>query len=310
MQKNVREMKEHPFTSLCELLRKQDPKVMSIFNECAVSSVQQNQMKPRLTEMIVATDPIMNKDDAKQRIDELLARISNCGDNYFAVFQEMSKVLTTDGIGRLLVMLKGNLPDEFLKDNNIQYLFKGMPIFKVIVEQSRFVRSKTDGWYDIILEHTGTGEQTLMKFETRPSKALYLLFLLMPREKIFQMSKYRKTLQDLLNNAFDIKERKEKKDKEEDIDKEEKEEKEDKRKRKPLDEIFEDAESFADALKQIMSSSRRSVEKAISDRDDLAWYVIDYDRSDYYYSLSLPEEMIDLSQAPSLVEFRDKYLSK
>jgi len=260
--------------------------------------------------MIVATKPIMNKDDAKQRIDDLLARISNCGDNYFAVFQEMSKVLTTDGIGRLLVMLKGNLPDEFLKDDKIQYLFKGMPIFKVIVEQSRFVRSKTDGWYDIILEHTGTGEQTLMKFETRPSKALYLLFLLMPREKIFQMSKYRKTLQDLLNNAFDIKERKEKKDKEEDIDKEEKEEKEDKRKRKPLDEIFEDAESFADALKQIMSSSRRSVEKAISDRDDLAWYVIDYDRSDYYYSLSLPEEMIDLSQAPSLVEFRDKYLSK
>ena len=48
-------MKEHPFTSLCELLKKQDPKVMSIFNECAVSSVQQNQMKPRLTEMIVAT---------------------------------------------------------------------------------------------------------------------------------------------------------------------------------------------------------------------------------------------------------------
>jgi hypothetical protein len=303
-------VKVHPFTVLCDLLREPNSEVKDIFKECAVKTApQQRQTSSPMLEMIVAKEP-MNKDVAKQRMDDLLARISNCGDNYFAVFQEMSKVLTTDGIGRLLVMLKGNLPDEFLKNDKIQYLFKGMPIFKVIVEQSRFVRSKTDGWYDIILEHTGTGEQTLMKFETRPSKALYLLFLLMPREKIFQMSKYRKTLQDLLNNAFDIKERKEKKDKEEDIDKEEKEEKEDKRKRKPLDEIFEDAESFADALKQIMSSSRRSVEKAISDRDDLAWYVIDYDRSDYYYSLSLPEEMIDLSQAPSLVEFRDKYLSK
>lgn len=283
-------MKEHPFTSLCELLRKQDPKVMSIFNECAVSSVQQNQMKPRLTEMIVATKPIMNKDDAKQRIDDLLARISNCGDNYFAVFQEMSKVLTTDGIGRLLVMLKGNLPDEFLKDDKIQYLFKGMPIFKVIVEQSRFVRSKTDGKYDIILQHSGTGAKELIKFETRPSKALYLLFLLMPRKEIKQIKLYRETLQDLLNRVFDI------------VEKEDKAHK--------LDDKFADDETFAESLKQIMSSARRSIEKAIVDRDDLAWYTIDYDRSNSYYSLSLPEEMIDLSNAPRLVEFKNKYLVK
>ena len=283
-------MKEHPFTSLCELLRKQDPKVMSIFNECAVSSVQQNQMKPRLTEMLVATKPIMNKDDAKQRIDDLLARILNCGDNYFAVFQEMSKVLTTDGIGRLLVMLKGNLSDEFLKDNNIQYLFKGMPIFKIVVKEDDFVRSKTDGKYDIILQHSGTGAKELIKFETRPSKALYLLFLLMPRKEIKQIKLYRETLQDLLNIVFDI------------VEKEDKAHK--------LDDKFADDETFAESLKQIMSSSRRSIEKAIVDRDDLAWYTIDYDRSNSYYSLSLPEEMIDLSKAPSLVDFKNKYLSK
>lgn len=283
-------MKEHPFTSLCELLRKQDPEVMSIFNECVVSSsVQQNQMKPRLTEMIVATKPIMNKDDAKQRIDDLLARISNCGDNYFAVFQEMSKVLTTDGIGRLLVMLKGNLSDEFLKDNNIQYLFKGMPIFKIVIEEDHWVRRKTDGRYDIILQHTGTGAKDLIKFETRPSKALYLLFLLMPRKEIKQIKQYRETLQNLLNIVFDI------------VEKEDKTHK--------LDDKFKDDDTFVESLKQIMSSARRSIEKAIVDRDDLAWYTIDYDRSDYYYSLSLPEEMIDLSQAPTLMEFRDKYLS-
>jgi hypothetical protein len=146
----------------------------------------------------------MNKDDAKQRIDDLLARISNCGDNYFAVFQEMSKVLTTDGIGRLLVMLKANLSDEFLKDNNIQYLFKGMPIFKIVVKEDDFVRSKTDGKYDIILQHSGTGARELIKFETRPSKALYLLFLLMPRKEIKQIKLYRETLQELLNFVFDI----------------------------------------------------------------------------------------------------------
>ena len=283
-------MKEHPFTSLCELLRKQDPKVMSIFNECAVSSVQQNQMKPRLTEMIVATRPIMNKEDAKQRINDLLARFSNCGENYLAVFQESSKVLTADGIGRLMVMLKDNLSDEFLKVDNIQYLFKGMPIFKIVVEEDDDVRSKTDGKYDIILQHTGTGAREFIKFKMRPSKALYLLFLLMPRKEIKQIKQYKETLQNLLNIAFDIVEKKDKKYK--------------------LDDKFKDDKSFAEFLKRIMSAARESIEEVIVDRDDLAWYTIDYDRGYYYYSLSLPEEMIDLSQAPSLVEFRDKYLIK
>ena len=291
MQKNDKEMKEHPFTSLCELLKKQDPDVLSIFSRYSVKSApQQRPAMPHLTEMMLAKEPIMNKVDAKQRIENLLKSISDYGDNYFAVFQEMSNVLTTDGIGRLLVLLKDNLPDEFLKDDNIQYLFKGMPIFKIVVKEDDLVRRKTDGKYDIILQHSGTGAKELIKFETRPSKALYLLFLLMPRKEIKQIKLYRETLQELLNFVFDIVEKDDKTHK--------------------LDDKFKDDETFAESLKQIMSSSRRSIEKAIVDRDDLAWYTIDYDRSNSYYSLSLPEEMIDLSKAPSLVEFRDKYLSK
>ena len=111
----------------------------------------------------------------------------------------------------------------------------------------------------------------------------------MPRKEIKQIKLYRETLQELLNFVFDI------------VEKEDKTHK--------LDDKFKDDDTFVESLKQIMSSARRSIEKAIVDRDDLAWYTIDYDRSDYYYSLSLPEEMIDLSQAPTLMEFRDKYLS-
>ena len=284
-------MKEHPFTSLCELLRKQEPDVLSIFSRYSVKSApQQRPAMPHLTEMMLKTEPIMNKVDAKQRIENLLKSISDCGENYFAVFQKMSEVLTTDGIGRLLVLLKDNLPDEFLKDDNIQYLFKGMPIFKIVVKEDDLVRRKTDGKYDIILQHSGTGARELIKFETRPAKALYLLFMLMPRKEIKQIKQYRKKLQDLLNIVFDI------------VEKEDKAHK--------LDDKFADDETFAESLKQIMSSARRSIEKAIVDRDDLAWYTIDYDRSNSYYSLSLPEEMIDLSKAPSLVEFKNKYLSK
>lgn len=283
-------VKVHPFTVLCDLLREPNREVKDIFKECAVKTApQQRQTSSPMLEMIVAKEP-MNKDVAKQRMDDLLARISNCGNDFFAVYQEMSKVLTTDGIGKLLVLLKDNLSDEFLKVDNYQYLFKGMPIFKILVEEEEFVGKKTDGKYDIILQHTGTGARELIKFETRPSKALYLLFLLMPRKEIKQIKQYRKTLQDLLNIGFDIVEKEDKKHK--------------------LDDKFVDDKVFAESLKQIMSSARRSIEKAIVDRDDLAWYTIDYDRSDSYYSLSLPEEMIDLSQAPSLEEFRDKYLIK
>ena len=197
-------VKEHPFTVLCDLLREPNSEVKDIFKECAVKTApQQRQTSSPMLEMIVAKEP-MNKDVAKQRMDDLLARISNCGNDFFAVYQEMSKILTTDGIGKLLVLLKDNLPDEFLKDDNYQYLFKGMPIFKILVEEEEFVGKKTDGKYDIILQHTGTGARELIKFETRPSKALYLLFLLMPRKEIKQIKQYRKTLQDLLNIGFDI----------------------------------------------------------------------------------------------------------
>ena len=104
------------------------------------------------------------------------------------------------------------------------------------------------------------------------------------------IKQYKEALQNLLNIAFNIVEKKDKKHK--------------------LDDKFKDDKSFAEFLKRIMSAARESIEEVIVDRDDLAWYTIDYDRGYYYYSLSLPEEMIDLSQAPSLVEFRDKYLIK
>ena len=283
-------IKSHPFATHCELLSKQGPEIQGIFSEYAVKPIQHEHSSSRMTELIISTRPIMSKDEAKQRIDDVLVKISDCGENYSAVYQEMSKVLTADGIGKLLgkllaSYLNNNLSKAFVEDDNFHYLFKGMPIFKIKVKEE-VIRPNTDGKYDIILEHTGTGTQTLVRFETRPSKALYLLFLLMPRKEIKNIIKFRGMLQNLMNDAFVI------------IEKDDK--------RHKLDDKFKDDKTFTESLKQIMSSTRRSIEKAIGDKDDQAWYTIDYDRSDLYYSISLPEEMIDLSQSPSLEGFKNE----
>lgn len=294
MQKNDKEMKEHPFTSLCELLRKQDPDVLSIFNRYAIKPVsQQRPTMPHLTEMIVATMPIMNKNDAKQRINDLLARISDYGDDYFSVNQEMEKVLTADGIGKLMVLMKGNLPDEFLKDENYKYLFKGMPIFKIKVIDQHWLRTRAMGRYDVKFFHTGTRGDDIepIKFDTAIAKALFLLFLLMTRTEIKREtvlenkfpSPLRPVLFKLITESFDYDE-------------------------DHLEGYFKD-NSFKDIVKDNKSIANRNIQAALNKRDTEDWYLIDYDRKQKYYSLSLPEEMIDLSQAPSLVEFRDKYLS-
>lgn len=295
LQKNDKEMKIHPFTSLCELLRKQDPEVLSIFERYAAKSAPQHRpTMPHLTEMIVATKPIMNKDDAKQRFDDLLARISNCGDNFFAVYEEMSKVLTSDGIGKLLVLLKDNLPEEFLKDDNYKYLFKGMPIFKIKVIDQEWRRTRAMGRYDIKFFHTGTRVDDVepIKFDTAIAKALFLLFLMMPRteikrdeifEEVKNSSPLRPILYKLITDSFDYDE--------------------------DHLEGYYNNNSFEDIVKDSKSIANRNIQVALNKRDAEDWYLIDYDRKLKYYSLSLPEEMIDLSQAPSLLEFRDKYLS-
>lgn len=275
-------IKEHPFTTLCEILRSGNDEVMNIFNQYAVRKNTPVQPPSRFRELILTTKPIMNKDDAKARIDGLVKEISNCGNNYFAVFQKMSEELTTDGIGKLLLLMGKDKIDEFLQGEDIQYLFKGMPIYKVVVKKYDRVHSGTDGWFDIYLKHTGTGEGIPVKFDTRPAKALYLLFLLMPRTEIKNFEQYKDAFEEMVNYAFDNKGTRQ-------------------------DDWFKE-ENYTELLKQAMSQSRRYIERALVNHDDPQWYIIDYDRKDSYYSLSLPEEMIELPE--ELITFRKNHVEK
>ena len=121
-------IKEHPFATLCEILRSGNDEVLRIFNQYAVQKSNPVQSPSRFRELI-AIKPII-KDDAKAKINSLIDKISKSGNNYFGVFQTMSEVLTADGIGKLLTMIGKDKIDEFLDGDNIQYLFRGMLILR------------------------------------------------------------------------------------------------------------------------------------------------------------------------------------
>ena len=108
-------IKVHPFTVLCDLLREPNSEVMDIFKDYMVRSrTSQVHSNPQLIELKVnKIEPISDMNKAKQKIDNLLHEISNC-DNDFAVFEKASKVLTLDGIGKLMGLLLKQIPEGFL----------------------------------------------------------------------------------------------------------------------------------------------------------------------------------------------------
>ena len=275
-------IKEHPFTTLCEILRSGNDEVMNIFNQYAVRKNTPIQPPPHFRELILTTKPIM-KDDAKERIKTLIAKISECGDNYFAVFQEMSNVLTADGIGKILALMGKDKIDEFLDGENIQYLFKGMPVFKIRVVDQKWRRTRAVGRYDIYFEHSGNAIQDdiPIKFDTAIAKALYLLFLMMPRKKV-DITQYDKVLKELIMSSFDYD-----------------------------DETFEsdyNAKDFKVHVKDNKPIANRNIEASLKDRDEKEWYIIDINLGkDKYYSLSLPKEMIELPE--ELKEFQKNYIN-
>ena len=280
-------IKVHPFTVLCDLLREPNSEVMDIFKDYMVRSrTSQVHSNPQLIELKVnKIEPISDMNKAKQKIDYLLHEISNC-DNDFAVFEKASKVLTLDGIGKLMGLLLKQIPEGFLDNENYQYLFKGMPVYKIKVVDQNWRRTRAVGRYDVFFVHSGScrKDDVPIKFDTSGAKALYLLLLLMPRTEISNIEDFHSLLKDLIMDSFDYN-----------------------------DDNFEkeyDKKDFKDFVKENKPIANRNVKESLQNRDDLDWYIIFLDKvkKKNQYSISIPEEMIDLSQAHRLVEFRDKFL--
>ena len=282
-------VKEHPFTVLCDLLREPNNEVMDIFKDSVIKSrTSQKSSNPQLFELKVnKIEPISDMNEAKRRIDNLLHEISNC-DNDFAVFEKASKVLTLDGIGKLMGLLLKQIPEGFLDNEKYQYLFKGMPVYKIKVVDQKWRRTRAVGRYDVFFMHSGScrKDDVPIKFDTSGAKALYLLFLLMPRTEISNIEDFNSLIKELIMDSFDYNED----NFEEEYDKKE----------------------FKDFVKENKPIANRNIKESLQNRDDLDWYIIFLDKvkKKNQYSISIPEEMIDLSESPRLVEFKKKYLNK
>ena len=61
---------------------------------------------------------------------------------------------------------------------------------------------------------------------------------------------------------------------------------------------------FKKLIKTNKPYTNSDVKAALDGRDDDNWYIIDYDHSKGYYSLSLPDLKIDISGCPELKEFK------
>jgi hypothetical protein len=73
-----------------------------------------------------------------------------------------------------------------------------------------------------------------------------------------------------------------------------------------------DKKEFKDFVKENKPIANRNIKESLQNRDDLDWYIIFLDKvkKKNQYSISIPGEMIDLSESPRLVEFKKKYLNK
>lgn len=271
-------IKEHPFTTLCDLLRDPSREVINIFS-ANVRRPQSLSGRP-LYEMVLSTSYTDNRFDAEQKIKQLQSIISRCGDN-IEVFKAVNQVLTTEGMGKLISLVIKNLPkDEFL-NNNIQNLFTGMPIFKIKVEEHGipyFRLDKTVGKYDIKFVHSGSNrpDELPITFRTTAAKTLFLLFLLISGKKIYDITKIKPVFSKIIEKSFDF-----------------------------SDNLLNDIQKdFKKLIRTNKPYTNSDVKAALDGRDDDNWYIIDYDHSKGYYSLSLPDLKIDISGCPELKEFK------
>lgn len=271
-------IKEHPFTTLCDLLRDPSQEVINIFS-ANVRRPQSLSGRP-LYEMVLSTSRIDNRFDAEQKIKQLQSMISGCGDN-IEVFKAVNRVLTTEGMGKLISLVIKNLPkDEFL-NNNIQNLFTGMPIFKIKVEEHGIPYNRLDktvGKYDIKFVHSGSNipDEEPISFRTTAAKTLFLLFLLIGGKIIYNINVIKPVFSKIIEKSFDYNDN-------------------------ILDDIQKDFKKLIRTNKPYTNSD---VKAALDGRDDDNWYIIDYDHSKGYYSLSLPDLKIDISGCPELKEFK------
>ena len=279
-------MTHNIYTTLSNLIWQNNSDLLSIISNRPDTSDNSLQVKELLqVEQTCA-------EEAKEKIREVLNIISDNGD-FYRKYRAMAGILQPGGIAKLMHLLyekgKENNDDwvmnEFLTPlEKLQSLFRGMPLFKVDVVDSRpnmqkktGARMNNMGRYDVFLQKTSANERELIDFPTKEAKILYLWMLIHTRQEI-KRSEIIKNMEEIYRicdlcyygTYFELREK------------------------INANEVKNGRDGFDQFWLQHKPKANASVQLVLGKQDIAEWYTIEYDKKNEVSSLSLPENFISL----------------
>lgn len=293
-----------PYTTLHDLITAEDPAVTSIFEQCAAETRQQrNVAKPHPSRTkgtlfhLTTVGRLISEDDAADRMREILMTIRNAGNDFYGGMSELQKVLTNEGIFKLMQVLASHPVDDeaavaqvLSPIDQLQSLFRGLPLFNIVVVDicANANNDKIDitkakhlrGRYDVYLEKRISNERFLINFDTKEAKVLFIWFLLNSRKEFKKMHLVNKAEEfiQLFDTCHPL-------TKENTIEK----------KMRHPEEKKGDRDGFEQFWNHSKGRANNAIVTTLGERDNAAWYIVDL--TDGLYSLSLPDEYIRLPQS-------------
>lgn len=294
------------YTALLDLAANENEEILSVFEQyglghCDTASAPHGRPSHlgNLSRM-VTYEPVKSKEDARGSLHKVLEGLRNSNGDMSYGLSEIAKVLSKEGIDKLLQVLVAQLNDKEVVDQflnpmeQFQSLFCGYPLFDIVIEDvcaneengaiNRERANCNGGRYNIYLENHTSKTGTLIEFETKEAKVLYLWFVLQAGnlyKKNF-LKNNGKSFQKLFSQCFyifftnTIEE-----------------------KLRHPEVVKNNRGGFDRFWINSMSAAKRSVISALKGMDTEEWYIVNYNNDNY--SLSIPRDFIKLPK--SLMEY-------
>lgn len=277
------------YTTLSNLIRQNNSDLLSIISCRSDTNDDSLQVKELL--QVEQT----RAEEAKAKVRNVLNIISNNGD-FFGKYRAIEGILQPGGIAKLMHLLyeKGKENDDewvmnkFLTPiEKLQSLFRGMPLFKVEVVDSRpnmqmktGARMNNMGRYDVFLQKTSANERELIDFPTKEAKIIYLWMLIHARQEI-KRSEIIMNMEEIYHicdlcyygTYFELREKINGK------------------------EMKNGRDGFDQFWLQHKPKANASIHLVLAKQDIAEWYTIEYDKKKEVSSLSLPDKFIILPES-------------
>lgn len=294
------------YTTFERLILAHDGTLERIFKDYSMASAgrtttRHSSIVPSDVMSMVTLRSSMTRPNAIHEMKEVLRIVKDSNQDALAKFNAIQSKLQYDGVMQLFEYLLNQSveDDETIAQNIItpndflDNLFKGMPLFKVVVEDADADESgKCKDRYNIYLEDCKSKSRTRIEFPNKDPKVLFLWFLMHNRTPISRqmIMKAGEEIINIFNCCFPY-------TKYED------------RFREKLGyegHRFTNEKGVAEFIKKAKDTGNPAIKTALAERDNLDWYVMDFTyhkelgKNDKYYAVSLPDEFISLP--PSLTQ--------